>query len=171
MDYSAERSRLVDWLRRQMIGPANTGETLRGIAPLERYPCGKLYPVINDQEGVDPAAESDDEDDYTPLGEDEVSSTLAQEVVKPRRYVAPSAVGFSFFARGDDIKFHVRCSAVRYVRIGERNEKGQFTSNEFERISLGGDEEADTFTANNRVEVLRDQSGTYLAGLDVQWRP
>jgi len=170
MDYNTERNRLVEWLRRQMIGPAHSGETLLGITPLERYPCAKLYPVINDEEGVDPAAEADDEEDYAPLGEADSTGDAVQETVKPRRYVAPSAVGFSFFAHGD-IQFHVRCSAVRYARIGERNEKGQFSGFEFDRISLGGDEEAVTFTAKNRVDVLRDQNGDYLAGLDVQWRP
>ena len=40
MDYRTERTRLVDWLRGQMIGPAGNGETLQGMTPLERYPCG-----------------------------------------------------------------------------------------------------------------------------------
>lgn len=171
MDYSAERMRLVDWLRLQMIGPATTEDTLHGIAPLERYPCGKLYPVINNQEGVDPAAEGDESDDYTALGEERGSSNEIEGVVRPRRYVAPSAVGFSFFARGDDLKFHVRCSAVSYKRIGERDEKGRFTRMEFERVPLGGDEAAVTFTSNNRVDVLQCHETDYLAGLDVQWRP
>ncbi len=170
MDYSTERNRLIEWLRLQMIGPATKGKTLQGIAPLERYPCAKLYPVINDEEGIDPAAEIDEVEEYIPFGEEGGAGDTVQEAVKPRRYVAPSAVGFSFFARGDDIQFHVRCSAVRYARIGERNEKGQFSGFEFERITLGGDEEAVTFTANNRVDVLQDQLGDYLAGLDVQWR-
>ena len=124
---------------------------------------------------MDPAAEIDDEEDYAPLSDEGSNANVAQETVKPRRYVAPSAVGFSFFARGDDIQFHVRCSAVRYERTDERDEKGRYTGLEFERIALGGDEEAVTFTANNRVDVLRDKIGDevsdYLAGLDVQWRP
>jgi len=163
VDYRAERNRLVDWLRLQMIGPAVTGDTLQGIAPLERYPCGKLYPVVNDAEGIDPAAEADDEEEYALFGEKETTGGAIEEVVRPRRYVAPSAVGFSFFARGDDIQFHVRFSAVRYQRNGRRLE--------FERIALGGDEEAITFTSNNRIDVLRDEQGECLAGLDVQWRP
>ena len=170
MDYSIERKRLVDWLRLQMIGPVSAGNTLQGIAPLERYPCGKLYPVINDREGVDSAAE-DAADDYSALGEESGASDAVEETVRPRRYVAPSAVGFSFFARGDDLEFHVRCSAVRYTRIGERDKKGRFSHMEFQRIPLGGDEEAVTFTTNNRVYVLRDNEAGYLAGLDVQWRP
>lgn len=170
MEYSAERKRLVDWLRLQMIGPATTGETLQGITPLDRYPCGKLYPVINDQEGVDPAAEDDESDDYTAFGEEGGADDSVEETVRPRRYVAPSAVGFSFFARGDDLQFHVRCSAVRYKRIG-RDEKGRFNQLEFERLPLGGDEDAITFTSNNRVDVLQDREAGFLAGLDVQWRP
>ncbi|MFT6371793.1 MAG: hypothetical protein ACJAZT_000522 [Gammaproteobacteria bacterium] len=113
MDYSVERKRLVDWLRLQMIGPVSTGDTLQGIAPLERYPCGKLYPVINDQEGVDPAAEDDETDDYSVLGEEDGTSVAVEETVRPRRYVAPSAVGFSFFARGDDLEFQKK-KGVKY---------------------------------------------------------
>lgn len=154
-----------------MIGPAGTSDTLQGIAPLERYPCGKLYPVVNDSEGIDPAAEADDEEEYALFGEEDNTGGTIEEVVRPRRYVAPSAVGFSFFARGDDIKFHVRFTAVRYDQIGERNARGQFSALKFERIALGGDEDAITFTASNRVDVLRDEQGEYLAGLDVQWRP
>ncbi len=170
MDYSAERKRLVDWLRLQMIGPEST-DTLKDIAPLDRYPCGKLYPVINSHEGVDPAAENDESDDFAGLSEEGDAVDGIEGTVKPRRYVAPSAVGFSFFARGDDLQFHVRCSAVRYTRIGERDAKGRFTRMEFKRISVGGDDEAITFTSNNRVDVLQDHGSDYLAGLDVQWRP
>jgi hypothetical protein len=145
MEYRAERKRLVDWLRLQMIGPVITGETLQGITPLDRYPCGKLYPVINDQEGVDPAGEDDESDDYTVLVEEGGAVDGIEETVKPRRYVSPSAVGFSFFAQGDDLQFHVRCSAARYKRIG-RDDKGRFNQLEFERVSHGGDEDAITFT-------------------------
>ncbi|XOV89804.1 MAG: helicase-related protein [Pseudomonadota bacterium] len=170
MDYRAQRKRLVDWLRLQMIGPASRGETLQGVAPLDRFPCGKLYPVIDGQEGLDAAAEDDEMEDISPLGDEVELSGVVEQTVRPRRYVAPSAVGFSFFARGNDLKFHVRCSAVRYARINERNEAGRFSAMEFERIPLGGDEEAITFANANRVDVLRDSEAGYLAGLDVQWR-
>lgn len=170
MDYSIERNRLIEWLRLQMIGPASKDNTLHGIAPLDRYPCGKLYPVINDEEGIDPAAEADDEE-IDLITDEHNGPGSVEQAIRPRRYVAPAAVGFSFFARGDNVRFHVRCSAVRYNKISERNELGQYSAVEFERIVLGGDEEAVNFTADDRVEVLNDLKDGSLAGLDVQWRP
>lgn len=59
MDYAAERLNLVNWLRKQMIGPVLTGE-LQGISPLRRYPMGVLYPTVETGEGIDPATEDDD---------------------------------------------------------------------------------------------------------------
>lgn len=171
MDYRLERQRLVDWLRRQMIGPANESGILHGIQPLERYPCAQLYPVINDQEGIDPASLAEDDDESQQSSEEVSNKTEAEPASKPRRYVAPSAVGFSFFAKGASLEFHVRCSAVRYGRAGDRDEKGRYVGYEFQRISLGGDEQAVTFTTAKRVDVLLDHNGEYLAGLDVQWRP
>lgn len=168
MDYSAERKRLVEWLRLQMIGPATVQRKLPGISPLDRYPCGKLYPVTNGQEGVDPG---DEVDEYAGLFDDVDKTDKIEEVVKPRRYVAPSAVGFSFFAQGDDLQFHVRCSAVRYKRTGDRDDKGRFLGMEYEREEFGGDEGAVTFTSSNRVDVLQDGEAGHLAGLDVLWRP
>jgi len=154
-----------------MIGPANAENILNDISPLERYPCAKLSPVINDEEGVDSAAEVDEEDDCTPAGEESGGGDTVQNAVKPRRYVAPSAVGFSFFARGKDIQFHVRCSAAKYTRIDERNEEGRYSNYKFKRSTLGGDEEAVTFIENDRVDVLPEQSDNFHAGLDVHWRP
>ena len=41
--YVEARKRLVDWLRRQLIGPA--GEGSLGMPPLDRYPTGVLHPA------------------------------------------------------------------------------------------------------------------------------
>lgn len=172
MDYRAERFKLVEWLRSQLIGPANAGDSLHGLQPLEHYHCGLLYPVINDEEGLDPvseSAEAEDEDDYSGLLDEPGDNDKVIDTKNRRHYVAPSAVGFSFYAQGDDIQFHVRYSAARYIKTEDRNELGQFSS-EYKRIKLGGDEEAITFTGSNRVDVLY-LNGEYLAGLDVQWRP
>ena len=63
MNYTEGRNRIVEWLRKQLIGPASGHETLRGISPLERYPTGVLFPIIRGEEGIDPASDSDEEDD------------------------------------------------------------------------------------------------------------
>lgn len=169
MNYATERYRLVDWLRKQLIGPASAQAILRG-SPLERYPTGILFPIIRDQEGIDPASVSDDDEAESP-GEDTNAGNDAEPTTKRRRYMPPSSVGFSFFARGKEVRFQVLCSAARYEEV--RN-VGKFSGN-YKRIPIGGDEEAKIFTLpeqqpssqlNQRVDVLGGR-----ASIDVLWRP
>lgn len=165
MDYSSARTNIVNWLRKQMLGPAMPG-ILEGLSPLKRYPCGVLFPIINSEEGLDPAGEDEDEaDDFVNLTDAE-SAPGVEATVRRRRYVPPSSVGFSFFIRGKDWQFQVKFSAARYQRIGERDSLGQFIRAEYERTSLGGDEYMITFSEPRRVYVMDSR-----AGIDVQARP
>ncbi|MBA1444294.1 MAG: hypothetical protein M3H12_04295 [Chromatiales bacterium] len=177
MDYAEKRNGLVDWLRKQLIGPGNEKKQLigsesdevilQGISPLDRYPTGVLFPVIRGEEGLDPASISDEEETE--------ETSKAEPVEKPRRYMPPSSVGFSFFACGERVRFQVRCIAVQYKRTGERDEHGRFRKIEYERIKLGGDKETTTVSAT--VHQLKKQftQRCYvfdgLAGIDVVWRP
>ncbi|GHT94213.1 hypothetical protein AGMMS49545_15230 [Betaproteobacteria bacterium] len=52
----------------KLIGAASE-DMLRG-SPLDCYPTGILFPITQDQEGVDPASESEDDDEADSLGED-----------------------------------------------------------------------------------------------------
>ena len=173
MIYKKGRSDLLEWLKKQLIGPASGENLLRG-SPLDRYPTGILFPIMRDEEGIDPASVSDD-DDIESLGDDTTAGSDAQPATKRRRYMPPSSVGFSFFARGKELRFHIRCSSALYKRIGERDERGQFIDTKYQRSTLGGDEEAKTFTqpnqqphaqSNQRVDVLVGR-----ASIDVLWRP
>ncbi len=177
MNYADKRNDLVDWLSKQLIGPGNEKkqqidsesdkEILRGISPLDRYATSVLFPVIRGEEGLDPASISDEE-------ETEETSKV-EPVEKPRRYMPPSSVGFSFFVRGDLVRFQIICAATRYKRIGERDERGRFRKIEYERIKLGGDKETTTVSAT--VHQLKKQFTRRcfvfdgLAGIDVLWRP
>jgi hypothetical protein len=175
VDYAAGRTRVVEWLRKQLIGPAFESETLHGISPLERYPTGVLFPVVQGEDGIDPASISEDESDNEHVGpgdEGEGAST-AEPVVRRFRYTPPSSVGYSFFARGDVVRFEVKCTAASYAHA--EREGGQFVSTQYERSELGGDAEAQTFEArksqkykrfNQRRAVLGER-----AGIDVLWRP
>jgi hypothetical protein len=164
--YKNGRRDLLDWLKKQLIGPASGESLLRG-SPLDRYPTGILFPIMRDEEGIDPASVSDDDDDTESLGDDTTAGSDAQPATKRRRYMPPSSVGFSFFARGKEIQFQVLCSAALYKRTGERDEKGQFIDTKYQRSPIGGDEEAKTFTqSNERVDVLGGR-----ASIDVLWRP
>lgn len=112
--FTEARRELIDWVRRQLIGPietANSDGELRGARPTERFPCGALYPVTPWGDGVDPSSEdAETENDELEDGE---GKTTAQAAVL-RRYIPPSSLGFSFFIRGDDIQLQVMYHAVSY---------------------------------------------------------
>ncbi len=173
MIYKDGRLKLLKWLREQLIGPAPGDYVLRG-SPLDRYPTGILFPIMRDEEGIDPASVSDDDDDTESLGDDTTAGDDARPATKRRRYMPPSSVGFSFFANGEEVRFQVVFSAACYKKTDARNQIGQF-QNSYERTGIGRDEEAKTFTqpnqqphaqSNHRVDVLGGR-----ASIDVVWRP
>ena len=144
-----QRQRLVDWARRQLVGPAGAG-WLAG-SPVERYPTGVLHPIEpggRSMTGLDPAqpeqdeapagprspdgfesaaALPDDEDDDAPAGADGGPGPAAAKPVGSRRYVPPSSVGVSFHVRGD-ARLRVTASAASYRRVRERGAAGRFAT-------------------------------------------
>ncbi|MES9906499.1 MAG: hypothetical protein ABW168_27935 [Sedimenticola sp.] len=117
------RKKLIDWVRKQLIGPpepATDGPDLRGVLPTERFPCGALYPTSQWGEGIDPTSEGVDEIEATA----NVTGEGSAEPAIVRRYIPPSSLGYSFFIKGDDIRFQVLCHAVRY----ECTERGRYTN-------------------------------------------
>ena len=169
MDYSAERLNLVNWLKKQMIGPVLSGE-LQGISPLRRYPMGVLYPTVETGEGIDPATEDDDfsEDDYAGGIEGDSDQTAAGIV--RRRYIPPSSVGFSFYVDESEWSVQVLFSAAIYSEV--RGQDGQFTGG-YKRAGLGGDGEALLLNRPGRHFVMPSQSdgeAIHRAGVDVQVR-
>ncbi len=173
MNYQKDRERLLNWLRRQIIGPAYKEKLLQGIAPLNRYPSGVLYPVMLGELGIDPAFEGEVEDD-APEVEDEEET--AEPSIKPSRYIPPSSVGFSFYVQSEWVKFQTICSAVQYKHTGERDVQGQYRAHEYKPTVLGGDTEAQTFkspmASQNRKQYSerRDALGSG-AGIEALWRP
>lgn len=173
MNYADSRQRLLAWLRMQLIGPASEQLEILG-SPLDRYPTGILFPIIRGEEGIDPASVNDD-DESDSAGEDTNSGNDAEPATKRRRYMPPSSVGFSFFARGDKIQFQITCSAARYERNENRDVTGQFIKNRFQRFVIGADDNVKTFlkpesqppTQINRREDVLDGR----ASVDVLWRP
>lgn len=166
MDYANARLKLVDWVRKQLIGPAMDGD-LQRISPLDRYPCAVLFPIINTEEGLDPAgeAETEDEDDeFSSLTESDTDESV-QPTIRRRRYVPPSSVGFSFFVLGNEWKFYVTFSCARYIMNENRDDAGRFISTDYRRLTLGGDEHAITFASPARLDVMGG-----VAGIDVQAR-
>lgn len=182
MNPARHRARLLDWVRSQLIGPAasaSPGSSLPG-APLERYPCAILFPVVRGELDL---FQDDGDDDET--GEDAARMTdahkepdqQAEPVKRLRRYVPPSAAGFSFFIRGAEIRLQLRVSAAAYRLEGERDERGLFLSERWLREPLAcTPEEEDrlvlaqpddrTGPANRRIPVFSGR-----AGVDAVWRP
>lgn len=158
------RKRLIDWVRKQLIGPPDSmedGSVKVGVLPTERFPCGALYPISPTGEGIDPAADDEGEDDSLPNGTGETK----EEPAVVRRYIPPSSLGFSFFIRGEDIRFQIICRAARY----ERTERNVWTR----KKTVSGVHESDEFV--NVACPLNDsrQSFEKLDGnvrVDVTWR-
>ena len=99
--YVDARLRMVNYLRRQLIGPpapAEDGTRLIHTLPTDRFPCGALYPITAG-EGIDPASEEDDDDDAIPVAGQEAE----KEPAVVRRYIPPSSAGFSFFISGESV--------------------------------------------------------------------
>lgn len=206
MNYAKHRKHLLEWIRSQLTGhvtnkgkqfgvsvigrqlePEEKHETLRRIAPVDRYPTGVLYPVYRGIEGIDPASDTqeDEENDLPDASESKVQ--LARSAKKRQRYVPPSSVGFSFFVRGKKIEFQVICSAVRYERKGKtdahgyvHDDEGLFT-NDWNRIPLcGSDCDVVMFSLpagcsdDRNRKPFRKAAVPVLCnygGIDVLWRP
>ena len=141
MMYVDARKKLVDWLRRQLIGPAGEG-SLR-TSPLDRYPTGVLHPIDADLSGIDPASTSqeeaepallNDEDDTAPHDDGTNDRALARPA-RRRRYVPPSSAGFSCFVRGE-VGLSITASAAGYRGIDGRDDHGRFQLREYIREVL-----------------------------------
>ena len=147
--YVEARKRLVDWLRRQLIGPA--GEGSLGMSPLDRYPTGVLHPVDPPVSGVDPASaggeesepalldDQDDQEEEAPADGEADGRQASARPARRRRYVPPSSAGFSCFVRGE-VRLSITASAAVYTGTGERDddrdEAGRFQVREYHRTLL-----------------------------------
>ena len=173
--YVKARRKLVDWLRRQLIGPASE-DSLR-MSPLDRYPTGVLHPVDHpDVPGIDPASTVQLEEEPTllddpedePVGDDESEDRTSAQPARRRRYVPPSSAGFSFYVRGQ-AHVAITASAALYGGTGERDERGRFKEGEYIRTKL-----PETTVTWSRSAVPSEASETIWeerAGIDIRARP
>lgn len=171
------RERLIGWVRKQLIGPPDrekkNGPDIIGVLPTERFPCGALYPISPEGEGIDLANEDVEEADEIPG----FAGETKEEPAIVRRYIPPSSLGFSFFIRGEDIRFQVLCRAVRYegTKHDERDKQGQFKKSEWTRNQLPSEtQNVEDFENVSCPSKESRQSFTKLDGnarVDVEWRP
>ena len=137
--YVRGRRRFVDWLRRQLIGPARDAEELT-VSPLDRYPVGVLHPIEPGASGIDPAAPAGPADPWLD-GASEMeeladgAGSRLQQPQRRRRYAPPSSVGFSFFARGA-ARLAITARAAIYSVEGDRDPIGRFVAPRYRRSEL-----------------------------------
>lgn len=182
LDFSVYRTEWLDWLEKQLQGPPelrsqqNQREVLVDISPLERFPIAVLHPVIAG-EGLD-VVEDDLADNLT--GAESISNENTasgeEQSAQPaqlKRYVPPSSTGFSFFVPSSNWKVQIGFSAASYKQSTSRDERtGKFKSNSYERITLGGDDQALTLSQPGRFNVMPEtESGEdFRAAVDVRSR-
>lgn len=169
--YIEARKNLIDWVRKQLVGPpepAADGPNLRGVLPTERFPCGALYPTSQWGEGIDPSSEDVDEIEDAA----EVAGESIAEPAIVRRYIPPSSLGFSFFIKGHDIRFQVLCRAAQYECV-ERGERGRYT-NDWTRKELvsgqGNDEDFENIGCPGKDQRQSFHKLEGSARVDALWR-
>ncbi len=167
---SRQRRRLLDWVRRQLIGPASPG-WLPG-SPVERYPAGVLHPVDPDgwsMTGLDPAQSENEEDGrhldpaeprvepWTPAVTESVApppddeeddspaggdETGGDAEARPvgRRRYVPPSSLGVSFFVRGDARLHVTASAASYRRVHERAASGRFVAHAPDAGDAGGDD-------------------------------
>ena len=168
-ELSRQRQRLVDWVRRQLIGPAGSGRLLG--SPVERYPTGVLHPVDPGgwgMTGLDPAQSEKDEDGprldpagqpVEPPGADVAESAAVlpddEEDESPvgadgtpggvaaqpagRRRYVPPSSVGVSFYLRGDARLRVTASAASYRRVRERGASGRFVAHRPDTEDAVGD--------------------------------
>lgn len=179
--YVEPRLGLVQWLRSCLIGPGpqsdveSEDDLLTTQQPTRLYPTGILFPITMDREGIDQAAEpeEDGEEVVWPgreagAGEDH----RARPLVPHRRYVAPSAVGFSFYT-SRDMAFHASGWGVRYESRSDTKHQWQRIPLSLyrERTSVSFQSPREPIRMEKRHSIWADETGLPRAEIFTLWRP
>ncbi len=176
--YRKHRNMLLHWVRRQLIGPPpkdEEGNRIIATAPLDLFPTGVLYPVVKGERGLDYASDEDEDGDdaLDALDDQSESEPGAKATCVRRRYAPPSAIGFSFFIGGDEIRIGVRCAGATYAAKGDRDGHGRYQKLEWQRNEVGDDCE-NLFPGPPEKRVVERYGVQVLSGrarIEVLWRP
>ncbi|MCP9209329.1 helicase-related protein [Streptomyces sp. NEAU-Y11] len=153
---SEHRAGFVAYLRRQLVGPADTEDETLVDPPDRRYLMGTLYP-----RGAPLLEHAQDDGEHevseTAAGNGE-EDTFADDPVAEANAWLPSSLGFSFFTDARSIE--VTCEASRYVT---QREGGRRSWQRQPRLST-----MSTVTTEQRAPIpVLDGHGR----LHVRWRP
>lgn len=170
MTLAKKRQQFVQHIHEQLTGKNNDlpDNILRGENPLDRFVAGFLFPVFESEEGID-----DDQDEVEESSENDNTPVQATTVIKRKRYIPPSSVGFSFFISGDSVRLRVFYNAICYNKLGPQDEAGLF-QNAWKKTDLTDDHgEEVVFTPNGQIfyEVFKDNNHGRRARIEIIWRP
>ncbi|MFF9569047.1 helicase-related protein [Streptomyces sp. NPDC014685] len=143
------RDELVDYLRRQLVGPARGPEEVLAAPPDRQYLMGTLYPQDADlQRRLTEAAEVLD----GPGTENEAEDTApATDPIPESNSWLPSSLGFSFYTDAPTVE--VSCGAARYeTEQGERGRRWRRVALPDETVTPAPDAERMT-VLDGRAEI------------------
>lgn len=160
MEYPSSRKKLLNWTKKQLVGFEQKDNMLIGVAPMDRFFTGILFPISNSENGLD-----ETEDDL----ETDNPNTI-KPIKKEKRYMPPSSAGFSFFIKGEQIRLRIFYYAVCYRKQPDtRSKDGRFSSQKWERIVLAQDDgEEVEFSLNG---ITKHTIFTGRAKINALWRP
>ncbi len=181
-DMLATRSAMVDYLRRELLGPRDGEREELREEPQRRYTVGTLYPRDASAEPVTREEEEDTAGAAGDAGRGGLRENQADDPVVLANQYLPSSMGLSFYLRGDDPGVAVSVSAARYLEVdresgtdsgsGSGNRRGR-RDRRWQRTPIAASEEGSVLelvpgSAGNRTdrEIL---DGT--ARLNAVWRP
>ncbi|MEV5383432.1 helicase-related protein [Streptomyces sp. NPDC052721] len=153
------RQELVDYLTRQLVGPAGGDDEVLDAPPDRQYLMGTLYPQQADrQRRLDLAA---DEPEAPGAEQDAPDVNPAPDPVPETNSWLPASLGISFYTDAVDVE--ASCAAARYET--QRNEPGR--GRRWKRVPLtpethtiGPDrEEVPVFNGHAKIQVTRRSYG------------
>lgn len=158
-----QRIKFIDSIKKQLIGTDLKNDVLIGQKPLDRFFTGFLFPIIENEDGLD----KQDDNDF--ISENLEDKEEIKSVKKEKRYMPPSSAGFSFFITGESIKLRVYYNAVFYDNNSERDENRQkFIQQQWMKIPLADDGKEIEFTLDGLKQFkIFDEK----ARIDALWRP
>jgi hypothetical protein len=125
-ELTGARTAILDYLRRELLGPRDGEQEELREEPYRRYTVGTLYPLAVP---TDPITREEEEDAAGAAGDpgtDGLQENQADDPVVLANQYLPSSMGLSFYLKGDRPDIAVRVDAARYVeaRADEQKDSG-----------------------------------------------
>lgn len=162
MNYNSKRGDFVKWIGKQLKGPISEASLLNGIAPLERFPLGSIYPIVEGGQGLD-IIEDDDFFENEQNNINDVDTDDSVKSLKSKRYIPPSSLGFSFFIMGNIWELSLSFSATHYKNEDKNNYKRSVLDEKFITITHN--------TSQYIYDIWQDEAEKYRAKVEVRSRP